>query len=258
MQMDHVPKPPLISSKPLRYLAMLTLLGAMAWPLLHLYIVQNSGTVVATADVVLTETHPSEEAFSRYFRDYQYFKLSFAPVELSPDMGQVKVSLSLQRSGLFLKQSSIGAENFKNLKLPQFFLTDTKDGTKVWENESTRTATEKDLGGGFKMTSVNTHYGFKSEGMMTVGAKKSFYYSLGMLEVPATSQYAFTVDNLVMRTDVLNIFKANPRELKVDFITGAQEVNMTQIYYCMGAVVIAAFLLFLTGPRHKVKRRRKD
>lgn len=245
----------IIPSKPLRYLGLALFLGGIAFALIYSLYVRNSGDVVATAQVQSKVPHGADERIERFMGpDYQYHDLTFTPLRLSPDMGDLKVTLVVNWGKIFPSSKTIAGSRYYELKNPDFQLAHQTSGQIVLQKNDWRTTTSSSTYstsfGNFSSQTVDKNY--NSEGRIN----KDTFYVLGHATVSETADYVMTAKNIIL---VEKPILPDPKDFSIEVRSGAIDFNVKYGLCALGAVLLGALLLYLTNPlgAQAVKFKRK-
>ena len=109
---------PFIDSKALRIVCFIGIVGALLSAVLYLRSVQNSGTIVATAQTLTSPLNLDNTTIGtmvdRPMADILTRKqtLIFAPITLSPDMGDIRLDIELTQLGIINGEKGTGVTTF--------------------------------------------------------------------------------------------------------------------------------------------------
>lgn len=236
----------------IRLIGAALLLGGFAGMFLYMMAVKNSGTVVATATVQKSSIMEGDEGFKRYLTEYTYNYIEFAPMSLSPDMGDLKLVLKISGRILpkysslkMLPKSSDPTAQYQNLKSPVLTLTEMASGKVILTRDNwISTTTEAHSAGGVAFKSSNTTQDLKGEGT-TNGVSD---YNLGHVTVPAAGEYLLSGEYILFRK-ALGMDFHNSSDFSVEVRSGAIDFDK-KIAIALGGLILAgAILCALTKPK---------
>ena len=192
-----------------------------------------------------------DQEFERYLTDYSYHHIEFAPMELRPDMGDLKLILKVSGNILptyqtmkMMLQPDAPAALYKNLKSPTLTLTEIATGQVVLTRDNwISTSTDTYSVGGAKFQATSTTQDTKGEGK-TNGITD---YNLGHVTVPVAGTYLLTGDHILFRK-ILGIELHNSRDFSVEVRAGAVDFDTRIVMILSGVLVVGAVICFLSRP----------
>lgn len=218
---------PFIDSKALRIICFIGIVGALLSAVLYLRSVQNSGTIVATAETLASPLNLENTAIrtmvDRPMADIltRQQTLIFAPITLSPDMGDIRLDIELTQLGIINGEQGFGTQTYT-------FINDS-NGQAVFDLK------EKGI--------ISLPKEDKKAALSFTG-KKTHTFTVAHTTVPQAGQYSLTamIEQWVLASPNLS--------MKLIAKTGTVEADTRIVAGLFGTLFLCLFLLFLTTPPH--------